>query len=100
MNYTKSDIRVNDKGRKFYNRKLYPNVPYSEKDDYIIATIGDRLDNLAFKYYGDVELWKVIAMANNNVTKGSLFIPPGTQVRIPTDLQFVLKLYDKINQNR
>jgi hypothetical protein len=39
-------------------------------------------------------MWKIIAMANNNVTKGSLFITPGTQIRIPTNLTDVIKLYE------
>jgi hypothetical protein len=100
MNYSKDDIRTDENGVKFYVGKLYPNISYSETDEYIIATIGDRLDTIAFKYYGDVKYWKIIAMANNNVTGGSLFITPGTQIRIPTDLNTVLKLYEKINQNR
>jgi hypothetical protein len=39
-------------------------------------------------------------MANNNVTRGSLFPIPGTQLRIPTDLNTVLNLYKQFNNVR
>jgi phage tail protein X len=99
MIYSKDDIRLNN-GRKFYVGKIYPNIPYSETDDYLIATIGDRLDTLAYKYYGNIDMWKIISIANNNVTKGSLYITPGTQIRIPTNLADVIKLYEQLNKSR
>jgi hypothetical protein len=67
---------------------------------YIITTIGDRLDSLAYSYYNNATMWWVISMANNNVTRGSLFPIPGTQLRIPTDLNTVLKLYEQFNKAR
>jgi nucleoid-associated protein YgaU len=67
---------------------------------YVITTVGDRLDSLAFSYYNDPTLWWVIAMANNNATKGALYPEPGTQLRIPTDLNTVLKLYEQFNKAR
>jgi nucleoid-associated protein YgaU len=72
----------------------------SESDVYVITTVGDRLDSLAFSYYNDSTLWWVIAMANNNATKGALFPEPGTQLRIPTDLNTVLNLFEQFNQAR
>jgi hypothetical protein len=36
-------------------------------------------------------------MANNNVTKGLMFPEPGTQLRIPTDLNAVLTLFNNYN---
>ncbi len=48
----------------------------------IIANEGDRLDNLAAKFYGSPRLWFVIASVNN-LNNGSMHIPPGTEVRIP-----------------
>ena len=39
-------------------------------------------------------------MANNNATKGALFPEPGTQLRIPTDLNTVLSLFEQFNQAR
>ena len=39
-------------------------------------------------------------MANNNITKGALYPAPGTQLRIPTDINSVLELYNQFNQAR
>ena len=84
----------------YYKGKFYPNIPLSEYDVYVITTVGDRLDNLAFSYYRDATLWWIIAAANNNATKGALYPEPGTQLRIPTDINSVLNLYDQFNKAR
>ncbi len=86
--------------RPYYKAKFYPNVPLSESDVYVITTVGDRLDNLAYSYYRDSTLWWIIAMANNNATKGALFPEPGTQLRIPTDINSVLNQYKQFNKAR
>lgn len=51
-------------------------------DIIIVANEGDRLDNLAAKFYGSPRLWFVIASVNN-LNNGSMHITPGTEVRIP-----------------
>jgi nucleoid-associated protein YgaU len=86
--------------RPYYKGKFYPNIPLSESDVYVITTVGDRLDNLSYSYYNDATLWWIIAAANNNITKGALFPVPGTQLRIPTDLNYVLNLFDQFNKAR
>jgi hypothetical protein len=80
--------------------KQYPNIPLSSDDVYIITTIGDRLDYLAYTYYLDSELWWIISTANNNVTKGSLFPIPGTQLRIPSNLNSIITLFNNFNKAR
>ena len=84
--------------KPYYKGRKYPNIPLSETDEYVITTVGDRLDSLAYSYYRDSTLWWVIAMANNNATRGSLFPIPGTQLRIPTDINSVLDLFGKFNE--
>ena len=86
--------------RPYYKGKFYPNILLSESDVYVITTVGDRLDSLAYSYYNDATLWWVIAMANNNATKGELYPIPGTQLRIPTDINSVLDQYEQFNQAR
>ena len=93
-------ITRTSQGKPYYKSKQYPRIPLSETDRYVVTTIGDRLDLLAYSYYRDVNLWWVISMANNNATNGSLFPAPGTQLRIPTDLNTVLNLVNKFNQAR
>jgi hypothetical protein len=97
MRYDKNVIYKTSSGKRYYKGKIYPDIPYSETDDYIITTIGDRLDSIAYSYYQDPELWWVISVANNNITKGSIFPTPGTQLRVPTDVNSVLILFDQVN---
>ena len=96
--YDNKEILKSPTGKQYYRGKLYPNIPLSSNDIYIITTIGDRLDYLAYTYYNDSEMWWIISVANNNVTKGSLFPIPGTQLRIPSDLNSILNLFDQFNQ--
>jgi len=86
--------------RPYYKGKFYPNIPLSESDVYVITTVGDRLDSIAFSYYRDSTLWWIIAAANNNATKGALYPEPGTQLRIPTDINRVLNQFNQFNQAR
>jgi hypothetical protein len=98
--YVDNTTLKTDQGKPYFKSKQYPNIPLSEDDEYIITTIGDRLDSLAYSYYRDVNYWWVIAAANNNATGGSMFPVPGTQLRIPTDINNVLNLFNKFNQAR
>jgi phage tail protein X len=83
---------------KYYKSKIYPYVPPVESDLYIITIDGDRLDTLSYRYYGDTSYWWVISTVNNNIDNCSLFPTPGTQLRIPLDLQRVLNIFDQANQ--
>jgi nucleoid-associated protein YgaU len=98
--YTNSTIDQTQQGQPYFKQKFYPNIPLSENDVYVITTVGDRLDSLANSYYNDSTLWWVIAAANNNATKGALYPTPGTQLRIPTNLNAVLSLFNQFNKAR
>ena len=97
--YDNSTILIKDY-RPYYKGKFYPNIPLSENDYYVITTIGDRLDSIAYSNYNDSTLWWIIAMANNNVNKGFIFVDPGTQLRIPTDLVSIYNLFNQFNNAR
>ena len=58
-----------------------------------VLSVGERLDSLASVYYGDEELWWVIALANRIMDPFSLSI--GSRLRIPADARQVL---DKIGR--
>ena len=96
--YDNSPIKTTSQGKRFYKQKFYPNIPLSDTDEYVITTIGDRLDYMAYTYYRDSELYWIISVANNNVTKGSLFPIPGTQMRIPSNVSSVISLFNKFNK--
>jgi len=70
--------------KRYYVNAVYPEIPPTAEDKYIITSVEDKLDLLAFDYYGDETLWWVISRANPDVTRrDSFFIKMGVQVRIP-----------------
>jgi phage tail protein X len=89
-----------DNKRRYYDSLIDPVIPRRADDIYVITTIGDRLDQLAWDYYADATLWFIIAAANADLRKDSLYLEPGTQLRIPADYQSVLALYQAQNTNR
>ena len=68
-----------------YGTTIYEKVYENNNDIYVISQEGDKLDNLAFQYYGDSKLWWYIASANKINTMN---IPPGTSLRIPSSTKF------------
>tara|TARA_B100000497_G_C7256986_1_gene182891 strand:- start:17 stop:355 length:339 start_codon:yes stop_codon:yes gene_type:complete len=83
--------------KQMYQTVRYPEIPRSEDDIYVITTIGDRYDTLAFQYYQDSSLWWVIANANGNADKSSLTPPIGSQIRIPSNPSPTETKYQNIN---
>jgi hypothetical protein len=69
--------------RRYLSSTRYPNIPLSENDFYIITQFGDRLDTLAYQFYQDPTYWWILAVANPDMPKDSLYPPLGYQLRIP-----------------
>ena len=95
--YDNATLLKTSDNKPYYAARLYPNIPLDSTDTYVITTIGDRLDYLAYTYYRDSSLYWIISVANNNVTKGSLFPIPGTQLRIPQNVSNILIQYNQLN---
>ena len=74
-----------DDGKLVYRSTYYDNIPVSDDDIYVITQYGDRLDLLAYNFYGDVSLWWYIARANNLFT---LNVPENIQLRIPSSTEY------------
>ena len=68
-----------------YETTLYQRIHETNGDLHVISTEGDRLDNLAFQFYGDPNLWWYIAKANDLT---AINIPAGTSLRIPASTDF------------
>lgn len=94
LNTLKSE---NDK--VYRTNPIYPSIPASPDDFYIISSVGDRYDTLALKFYRDPKLWWIIASANN-LTAASLVLPPGQQIRIPHSKEQAVELYNELNASR
>lgn len=78
---------------------IYPEIPLSSQDYYVISTAGDRYDILALQFYGDPSLWWIIAAANNS-QQASLITQPGVQLRIPANKEQAIQLYNRVNSRR
>ena len=83
--YKKTLISPNKIGIQTYNTTIYQEVPESNDDIFLVAKEGDRLDNLANQFYGDVNLWWYIARANNLKTMN---LEAGASIRIPISTEF------------
>ena len=88
--------KYNSTGSQYYLNNIYPDVEITEDDNYVITTLGDRLDILANNFYGDPSLWWIISSANS-LPGDSLYPPIGIQLRIPTDIRTILDSYKVIN---
>ena len=85
-------------GTQYYGTVTYPEIPQNESDIWVETEFGDRLDSLAYQFYSDVTLYWIISIANpNKVNMGSLYLPPGDQIRIPTNVVSIVDSYNNLN---
>ena len=86
--YSTTNIIKDENGKRRRSTTIFPTIPATANDTFIITTSTDRLDKLANVFYDDVSLWWVIAAANG-LGKGTLVIPPNTKLRIPAKTEFL-----------
>jgi hypothetical protein len=96
--YQNIPIIKNSEGTRYYRDNKYPRIPLSVNDIYVETTIGDRFDLLSLQYYGDPSFWWIISTANENLPQNSLYIPVGSQIRIPTNVSNIVTTYNVINK--
>ena len=94
--YSNTKIKRDKSGIGVYKTTYYPDIPISDNDQFIYPRFGERLDSLAYKFYGDVTLWWVIAKANG--LKGKVFAPQDTEIRIPGNVSKVLEDFNNLNK--
>ena len=78
--YDNTSITLNRKNQRVLVPTLYPEIPLSDSDQFVYPKDGERLENIAFQYYGDVSLWWIIAKAND-LGKGRTILNPNFQIR-------------------
>ena len=76
--------KIDDKKIQRIGAATLPDVQESNSDILLIATDGDRCDQLSQEYYGTPDFWWFIASVNKLSTNN---IPIGTQLRIPISTQ-------------
>ena len=85
MNRYTTDLQIlNTESGKRYLSTVMPITVDTDTTFSITYYTGenDRLDSLAYKYYGSATLWWVIAKANG-LANGTITIKPGTKLLIP-----------------
>jgi hypothetical protein len=97
--YINIDTDTSETGKLFRRNPIYPSVPPTAEDLYILSSVGDRYDTLALRFYGDPKLWWIIA-SSNNFNKTSLVLEPGIQIRIPASKQQAIELFNSVNSSR
>lgn len=90
-------LNTKETKKRYLESVIYPKIPNSDEDFYIVTQSTDRLDLLSNQYYGDPQYWWVIAIANN-INDGTLYIDSGRQIRIPTNLAPILVELERINR--
>jgi len=91
--YRNNETKKLADGRTVYKSRVYPNIPKSNQDIYIVTQAGDRLDTIANQFYNDSTLWWIIATANN-IHDAPFGLSDGTILRIPQDYQRIISEFE------
>jgi hypothetical protein len=92
--YKNNETKKLNDGRVVFKSKIYPKIPKSDADIYIVTQTGDRLDSIAYQFYENSSLWWIIASANN-IHDAPFGLPDGTQLRIPMNYVSILNNFNK-----
>jgi len=95
--FTNIPVLKSEKGKRYYKNVIYPEIPLSDDDIYVIATGGDRYDKIALQFYHNEDYWWIISAANTGATD-SLVITPGTQLRIPANPLQYQQQFEELNR--
>ena len=90
MRYKNAKILKDKNNVRFYRPTIVPNIPIKDSDIFVYPVYGERFDNMAQRYYGDSNLWWIIAKANNMID-GTLGLDPEKRVRVPLDIEKILQ---------
>ena len=96
MRYSNTIIKKDKDGKRYYKPTIVPNIPIKDSDIFVYPVYGDRFDIIAQKYYGDSNLWWIIAKANE-LSRGELSPNPGFKLRIPTEIDDILEAVNLSN---
>jgi nucleoid-associated protein YgaU len=92
--YQNNETKKLSDGREVYRTKIYPKIPKTDSDIYVVTQGGDRLDTLSNDFYGDSSLWWIIASANN-IHDAPFALSDGTVLRIPQNYTDIISQFNK-----
>ena len=87
--YNDTPIKLNRKKKRVFKPTMYPRIALRDSDIFIYPKFGDRLDNLAYRYYKDTTLWWIIAKANG-LDEAHIGLDTDEQIRIPIDIKPII----------
>jgi len=90
MRYENAKILKDKNDIRYYRPTIVPNIPIKDSDIFIYPFEEDRFDSIAYRYYGDSNLWWIIAKANE-FSDGKLSPPSGKKIRIPIVIDDILE---------
>ena len=93
--YSSTRQKIDKSGIRVYSTTYYPEIPISDSDRFVRPVDGDRIDNIAYREYGDVTLWWIIAKANG--IKGKIATNTDDILRIPGNVQQILQKFKTLN---
>jgi len=97
--YNFTGIKIDkDTGNRVMKTTLYPEIKINDGDIFVYPIDGDRLENLAHRYYGDSTLWWIIAKAND-IRDGSFALKPDEKLRIPGNVSQAISDLRSINED-
>ncbi len=94
--YSHTRIKRDKAGFRAYITTMYPDIPIEDDDVFMYPTAGDRLETLAFSFYGDTSLWWIIAKANG--INGKVALDPSIEIRIPQNVTDILDKFTQLNK--
>ena len=92
--YDNNETKKLEDGRNVYKSKIYPKIPLKNDDIYVVTQTGDRLDTLAYQFYGNQSLWWIITSANN-IHDAVFAVDDGTILRMPKDATTIINNFKK-----
>ena len=90
MRYKSAKLRIDKNGKRYYKPTIVPNILIKDSDVFIYPRYGDRFDIIANRYYGDSNLWWIIAKANE-MSGGQISPNPEVKLRIPMVIDDILE---------
>ena len=96
MRYRNNIIKKDRDNVRYFKPRIIPNVPIKDSDIFVYPVYGDRFDTLAQRYYGDSNLWWIIAKANE-ISDGRISPDPLVKLRIPTEIEDILQSISQAN---
>ena len=98
MRYNNTNKAKDNNNKLYYSPSFVSNIPLKDSDIFVPVSEGARFDMLAQKYYGDSNLWWIIAKANGYSHESRP--KPGDRIRIPRNISVILDEFKRINTKR